>query len=551
MATVIDSLFIELGLDTSKFDTAQKKSIEQLRKFDEISTKTSKNTQLETKRTTEGFNKATDSLIAFGTAFVGIQGFTSFASALTTTNAALGRNANLFSMSGRELDAWGGVLKSVGGDASTFQASIQAMQSGVAGIKLGDAAILTPLARLGALGSIDINKGTIDIYKLSDALKSFREANGEQLTFTLAQQLGMNKETFMVLEQGSGIVRNLYDENYKLSGINKVNTDQAQKLQTEWGLVSQAFTGAENKIMDHLYPSLSSLVTETKNAIITFSQWDEQLGGFLSKTGALSGSLLALASVMKVISLIPGPVGFVAKVASVALAAAGIGTAVVGGAAGLASVQTDKSLPRNLRNNNPGNIEYGEFAKAHGATSSDGRFAIFPDMKTGENAMSALLASYAKKGANTIQSIISKWSPSGDNGAANTNAYIADVAKQTGIDPNKDLSASELTAVQQAMSKHEGSVATKASNKPIPIKNSVKTVEENPWWDRKGFFNSNPMVGANATAPMKDQTSNSNITTNIAAINVHSSNADPKAVVQEMNESAKKNSLLNYGIRNN
>lgn len=42
MATVIDSLFIELGLDTTKFDAAQKKSIEQLRKFDTQSQKAQK-----------------------------------------------------------------------------------------------------------------------------------------------------------------------------------------------------------------------------------------------------------------------------------------------------------------------------------------------------------------------------------------------------------------------------------------------------------------------------------------------------------------------------
>jgi hypothetical protein len=43
--------------------------------------------------------------------------------------------------------------------------------------------------------------------------------------------------------------------------------------------------------------------------------------------------------------------------------------------------------PRNRRNNNPGNIEYGPFAKEHGAIGTDGRFAIFPDEETGFRAM--------------------------------------------------------------------------------------------------------------------------------------------------------------------
>ena len=40
MATIIDSLLIELGLDTSKFDANQKKSVEELRKFDDQAQKT-------------------------------------------------------------------------------------------------------------------------------------------------------------------------------------------------------------------------------------------------------------------------------------------------------------------------------------------------------------------------------------------------------------------------------------------------------------------------------------------------------------------------------
>ena len=47
---------------------------------------------------------------------------------------------------------------------------------------------------------------------------------------------------------------------------------------------------------------------------------------------------------------------------------------------------------RGQRNHNPGNIEYGQFAKDHGATGSDGRFAIFPDAATGYKALDALLA---------------------------------------------------------------------------------------------------------------------------------------------------------------
>ena len=50
--------------------------------------------------------------------------------------------------------------------------------------------------------------------------------------------------------------------------------------------------------------------------------------------------------------------------------------------------------PRGIRNNNPGNIEYGDWARRHGATGSDGRFAIFESPEQGIAAMVALQEVY-------------------------------------------------------------------------------------------------------------------------------------------------------------
>jgi hypothetical protein len=77
------------------------------------------------------------------------------------------------------------------------------------------------------------------------------------------------------------------------------------------------------------------------------------------------------------------------------------------------------------RNNNPGNIEYGEFAKKMGATGSDGRFAIFPDRETGFKAAESLLGGKGYAGLNLAQ-IGSRWAE-GDPGWAKR------VSKVTGI----------------------------------------------------------------------------------------------------------------------
>ncbi len=111
--------------------------------------------------------------------------------------------------------------------------------------------------------------------------------------------------------------------------------------------------------------------------------------------------------------------------------------------------------PRGLRNNNPGNIEYGPFAKSMGATGSDGRFAIFPTPAAGLQALSALLRGYGKKGFNTLKSAINRYAPSSEN---NTPAYVKAMANELGVSPDAALDMSDpttLAAMMRGITKHE------------------------------------------------------------------------------------------------
>jgi hypothetical protein len=94
---------------------------------------------------------------------------------------------------------------------------------------------------------------------------------------------------------------------------------------------------------------------------------------------------------------------------------------------------------RPARNNNPGDIEYGRFTQAHGATHGDPRFAVFPDATTGFNAMRALLQS-AYLGL-TVEQAMNKWAPPVENA---TNLYIAAVCKMTGMSPEDVLTVENI-----------------------------------------------------------------------------------------------------------
>jgi len=84
-------------------------------------------------------------------------------------------------------------------------------------------------------------------------------------------------------------------------------------------------------------------------------------------------------------------------------------------ASGQPAQQPMSGAPRGIRNNNPGNIEDGPFAKSMpGYAGTDGRFAIFQNPQAGQQAMDRLLTSYGNRGINTPQAIAARWAPSGD-----------------------------------------------------------------------------------------------------------------------------------------
>lgn len=93
--------------------------------------------------------------------------------------------------------------------------------------------------------------------------------------------------------------------------------------------------------------------------------------------------------------------------------------------------------PRGTRNNNPGNIEDGPFARSlPGYAGTDGRFAVFDSPEAGRNANDALMQRYGQQGLNTPLKIISRYAPPNEN---DTQAYAERVAQALGVRVNDPI----------------------------------------------------------------------------------------------------------------
>jgi hypothetical protein len=118
------------------------------------------------------------------------------------------------------------------------------------------------------------------------------------------------------------------------------------------------------------------------------------------------------------------------------------------------SQSTDTSIPRGVRNNNPGDIK-DDGTAWQGATGSDGTFVIFSDMSWGLRALATdLLNKISKDNLNTIRLIVTKYAPPSEN---ITDSYISAVSGELGISADQVLTADAGTihSLMRAVIDHE------------------------------------------------------------------------------------------------
>lgn len=95
------------------------------------------------------------------------------------------------------------------------------------------------------------------------------------------------------------------------------------------------------------------------------------------------------------------------------------------------------SLPRGVRNNNPGNLVKTNINwQGKKQVSSDPRFEQFVNLTFGIRAKLRDILNDINKGLNTIPKLITEFAPPHEN---NTNAYIAYVLQQTKLSNSDDL----------------------------------------------------------------------------------------------------------------
>lgn len=124
------------------------------------------------------------------------------------------------------------------------------------------------------------------------------------------------------------------------------------------------------------------------------------------------------------------------------------------------------SLPRGIRNNNPGNIDHNPANSWQGLATPpieqgvpSPRFARFVAPEWGIRAIARLLITYQEKHRlSTVRGLINRWAPPREN---NTEGYIQAVSRRIGVAPDEPVNVREHAVMRElvlAIIRHENGI---------------------------------------------------------------------------------------------
>lgn len=509
MPTIIDSLVVTLGLDSSGFKKGQtevKKGLDDTRKNAD---KTAKDMEAAGKRAASFFGSIRTELLALVGVTLSAQGIKTFITNMTSDLMRLGVESRALDISAKSLDGWERAAAAAGSTAERMAGTLGNFQKTLTNIRTGGGQD-DPL--FGALASFAGATGANFDYQNDNAEKIMRKiaSNWGKLSKDAQRRFGgmfgFDNATQQGLANGS-LVQDA-DRFAKISRATDEATRKALEFNRRLQEMKQNFTAASQVLYEALIPYIEKLIPLIEKFGIWISTHGPEISKFFSDTADEINKVVdavgGLENALKILLVFVGGkwlLGMTSSIGGVRGALTALGR--VSMIAGLVELQkyaeqlekkyswltdnpvtnflngsagTDtttewgkqlhdwifdktgielprgdgyKSAPRGIRNNNPGNLNYAGQAGATLEGGEGGRFAVFESMQHGVAALYKQLQLYFKRGINTLSSIVKTYAPASDNN--NVDAYISALTKATGKGANEVLDSGDTATIARLM----------------------------------------------------------------------------------------------------
>ena len=338
---IIDSLFLELGIDTSKFSADQKRALDKIAEFEKQSKRAAKGATSAVKTVGQAFRDITnDSRIGgsaqrldsfalklrnlgqsaevaggVGTplgalasglgallnpatlaiAAMGLVGKAAwdFNEKMTATNATIYRQSMLAGMNAKSMWAWGEAARTVGGSPTAVQSGIAGLQTAIMGGMIGAGMPTQQLVGLARLGVKWNARTGVDIKSLFERVHEMGKTQGWARTWALVSSSGlMNESEFnLAMSKRGGFAAYEYAKTHappEFSAVLKKSLE-SQTLLGRKDIMEAAFAERAYGGMQSPMQTLIGLVTNLLAAVTTMLGWTIKGADWLAKIAAHFG----------------------------------------------------------------------------------------------------------------------------------------------------------------------------------------------------------------------------------------------------------------------
>ena len=259
MATIIDSLLVKLGLDSSEFDAKKSKVDKGLKDTGGEADKTGAKLKKSGKDGAEGFENVAKSAAKFLAIIGGTMAVKRFIENQIEANAALDRFAQNLDQSANSISAWGNAAELAGGSAEGLQGTMDMLSKSQTELQLtGQSGLIPYFSALGvSLADTQgkarpVNELLLD---LSDRFSKMDRTTANNM----GRMMGIDQGTMQLLLKGRSEVELMIRRQKEYGAVTKQQAEEASRLRNAMVASKQSFEAFGRELLSAATPALEKM----------------------------------------------------------------------------------------------------------------------------------------------------------------------------------------------------------------------------------------------------------------------------------------------------
>ena len=280
MATIIDSLLVKLGLDSSEFDAKKSKVDKGLKDTGGEADKTGAKLKKSGKDGAEGFENVAKSAAKFLALIGGTMAVKRFIENQIEANAALDRFAQNLDQSANSISAWGNAAELAGGSAEGLQGTMDMLSKSQTELQLTGQSGLIPYFSALGLSLADTQGKARPVNDLLLDLADRFSKMDRTTANNMGRMMGIDQGTMQLLLKGRSEVELMIARQKEYGAVTKQQAEEASRLRNAMVASKQSFEAFGRELLSTATPALEKMfaifadfgawVRENKEFVQTF-----------------------------------------------------------------------------------------------------------------------------------------------------------------------------------------------------------------------------------------------------------------------------------------